>query len=158
MHKFSYDWQKNYRKDKPGAVAVQHLQDFITKHLKYSTNEYQEVKKQTKKIDTSIVKQEKEQKTEEIKLKNEAKKTRSYKVKGQISLKNILSKQEKKCLEMAVNDNETFEPLTATEQRVFDLLIDGKSYIETSEEMDISITTVKTHVNAIFQKKNLNIN
>ena len=43
--------------------------------------------------------------------------------------------------------------LTPTEQRVFDALIDGLSYKETAELLNLAQTTIKTHVNSIFQKR-----
>lgn len=43
--------------------------------------------------------------------------------------------------------------LTPTEQRVFDALVDGLSYKETAELLYLAQTTIKTHVNSIFQKR-----
>ena len=43
--------------------------------------------------------------------------------------------------------------LTPTEQRFFDALIDGLSYKETAELLNLAQTTIKTHVNSIFQKR-----
>jgi len=34
-----FDWQKNYRKDKAGIKAVQHLYEFITNNLKVETTQ-----------------------------------------------------------------------------------------------------------------------
>lgn len=43
--------------------------------------------------------------------------------------------------------------LTPIEQRVFDALVDGLSYKETAELLNLAQTTIKTHVNSIFQKR-----
>ena len=43
--------------------------------------------------------------------------------------------------------------LTPTEQRIFDALIDGLNYKETAELLTLALTTIKTHVNSIFQKR-----
>lgn len=43
--------------------------------------------------------------------------------------------------------------LTPRNQEVYDLLVEGKTYDEIAKELIISYTTVKTHINIIFQKK-----
>lgn len=45
------------------------------------------------------------------------------------------------------------EPLTETEQKVLDLLLEGKSYKQCCEELFISDKTIKTHVSNIFSKR-----
>lgn len=45
-------------------------------------------------------------------------------------------------------------PLTEKEQIIFDLLLKGFSYDGIAEKLTISMTTVKTHINNIFSKKN----
>ena len=46
--------------------------------------------------------------------------------------------------------------LTETEQEILKLLLKGFSYKECSEILIISLTTVKTHINNIFRKRNVN--
>lgn len=43
--------------------------------------------------------------------------------------------------------------LTPTEQKIFDALMDGLNYKETAELLNLAQTTIKTHVNSIFQKR-----
>ena len=45
------------------------------------------------------------------------------------------------------------EPLTEQEQKVLDLLLEGKSYKQCCEELFISDKTIKTHVSNIFSKR-----
>lgn len=45
------------------------------------------------------------------------------------------------------------QPLTEMEQTVLDLLLQGLNYKQIAEKIPISYTTVKTHINNIFQKK-----
>lgn len=45
-------------------------------------------------------------------------------------------------------------PLTEKEQIIFDLLLKGFSYDGIAKKLTISMTTVKTHINNIFLKKN----
>ena len=47
------------------------------------------------------------------------------------------------------------QDLTIQERKIFNLLQSGKSNKEISEEMNISLSTVKSHVNSIFSKLNI---
>ncbi len=61
---------------------------------------------------------------------------------------------EKKSLE---NDDILINlPLTEKETEILDCLCDGLDYKEIAEKLFISPTTVKTHANNIFSKKNIN--
>ena len=42
--------------------------------------------------------------------------------------------------------------LTDREQRVMDLLIEGKSNIEVAAELQVSVNTIKTHLRHVFRK------
>ncbi|WP_372520897.1 LuxR C-terminal-related transcriptional regulator, partial [Candidatus Ruminimicrobiellum ovillum] len=46
--------------------------------------------------------------------------------------------------------------LTEIEQQIYDLLIDGNSYEEVANVLQRKITTIKTHVAHIFDKKQVN--
>ncbi len=59
------------------------------------------------------------------------------------------SVQEEEC---AAADEKLLSSLTQREEEVLDLLTQGYGYAEVSEKLFISNTTVKTHVNNIFQK------
>ena len=54
--------------------------------------------------------------------------------------------------ESASADEKLLSSLTQREEEVLDLLTQGYGYAEVSEKLFISNTTVKTHVNNIFQK------
>lgn len=47
---------------------------------------------------------------------------------------------------------EKLTTLTSRERDVFNLLVQGYSYKQAAEHLNIALTTLKTHVNAIFQK------
>jgi DNA-binding NarL/FixJ family response regulator len=47
------------------------------------------------------------------------------------------------------------QDLTIQERNIFGLLQQGKSNKEISDELSISLSTVKSHVNNIFSKMNL---
>ena len=55
----------------------------------------------------------------------------------------------------ATNEKELFENLTKTEKTIASLLKDGYKNTNISEELDISINTVKTHVKHIYEKLNV---
>lgn len=42
--------------------------------------------------------------------------------------------------------------LTDREQRVMDLIIEGKSNNEIADELEVSVNTVKTHLRHVFRK------
>lgn len=46
--------------------------------------------------------------------------------------------------------------LTPKEQKVLDLLMDGKDYKEVAAELSLALSTTKTYINAIFGKKLVN--
>lgn len=48
------------------------------------------------------------------------------------------------------------QPLTEMEQTTLDLLLQGLNYQQIAEKIPIALTTVKTHVNHIFQKRGYN--
>jgi DNA-binding NarL/FixJ family response regulator len=50
---------------------------------------------------------------------------------------------------------ETFEPLTAREQEVLQLILTGKSNRSIADTLNISESTVKTHARNIFSKYNV---
>ncbi|MFA9373392.1 MAG: LuxR C-terminal-related transcriptional regulator [Poseidonibacter sp.] len=55
----------------------------------------------------------------------------------------------------ATNEKELFENLTKTEKTIASLLKDGYKNTNISEELDISINTVKTHIKHIYEKLNV---
>lgn len=55
----------------------------------------------------------------------------------------------------STNEKELFENLTKTEKTIASLLKDGYKNTNISEELDISINTVKTHVKHIYEKLNV---
>ena len=56
---------------------------------------------------------------------------------------------------MTNNLSHVIEPLTKTEDEVLKLLLDGLKYSEISEQLNIKISTVKTHVFNIYSKLNV---
>ena len=54
-----------------------------------------------------------------------------------------------------VDEKKLFEPLTKTEKKIAKLLKNGYTNMDMSEELDISINTVKTHVKHIYEKLNV---
>lgn len=56
----------------------------------------------------------------------------------------------------ALNQVETLDPLTAREEEVLKLILDGKSNREIAEILFISENTVKTHIRNIFSKYDVN--
>ena len=54
-----------------------------------------------------------------------------------------------------INEKELFENLTKTEKTIAVLLKDGYTNINISEELNVSINTVKTHVKHIYEKLNV---
>ena len=54
-----------------------------------------------------------------------------------------------------INEKELFENLTKTEKTIASLLKDGYKNTNISEELDISINTVKTHIKHIYEKLNV---
>jgi len=54
-----------------------------------------------------------------------------------------------------INEKELFENLTKTEKTIAILLKDGYTNINISEELNVSINTVKTHVKHIYEKLNV---
>lgn len=55
----------------------------------------------------------------------------------------------------STNEKELFENLTKTEKTIASLLKDGYKNTNISEELDISINTVKTHIKHIYEKLNV---
>ena len=49
-----------------------------------------------------------------------------------------------------------YSHLTVQERKVFDLLKEGKSNKEIADEFSVSVSTVKSHVNSIFSKLDVN--
>ena len=54
-----------------------------------------------------------------------------------------------------VDEKKLFEPLTKTEKKIAKLLKNGYTNMDMSEELDISINTVKTHVKHVYEKLNV---
>lgn len=51
---------------------------------------------------------------------------------------------------------EIFNDLTKTEKKIAILIKDGYTNVQISEELDISINTIKTHIKHIYEKLNVN--
>lgn len=62
-------------------------------------------------------------------------------------LKNIVEKKDDK-----VDEKKLFETLTKTEKKIAKLLKTGYTNMNISEELNISINTVKTHVKHVYEK------
>ena len=56
----------------------------------------------------------------------------------------------------APSDSAVETELTPAEQKVLDLLMDGKDYKEVAAELSLALSTTKTYINAIFGKKLVN--
>ena len=54
-----------------------------------------------------------------------------------------------------VDEKKLFEPLTKTEKKIAKLLKNGYTNMDMSEDLDISINTVKTHVKHVYEKLNV---
>jgi len=52
-------------------------------------------------------------------------------------------------------NNNLIKSLSVQERKIFTLLKDGKSNKEISEEFNIGLSTVKSHVNNIYSKLNI---
>ena len=65
-------------------------------------------------------------------------------------LKSMVEKKDNK-----VDEKKLFEPLTKMEKKIAKLLKTGYTNMNISEELDISINTVKTHVKHIYEKLNV---
>jgi DNA-binding NarL/FixJ family response regulator len=65
-------------------------------------------------------------------------------------LKSMVEKKDNK-----VDEKKLFETLTKTEKKIAKLLKTGYTNMNISEELDISINTVKTHVKHIYEKLNV---
>lgn len=114
-----------------GLNAYEYLRKFITEACMLSEDE------------DNILKEIENGKKNELKIKNKEK---------------VLKKIVKKVLtfERLMKDYEMQEEtLTTREQDILNCLLEGNNYQETSEILQISIATAKTHVNRIFQKKGL---
>lgn len=136
---------KNY----VSGAAYRHLRNFITKGLHLDPSElkaYHKALSNQQKIQTKIKKK--------VLLKEE---TDNYfcefsKLKRQIYKElDIEQKELKKFKKLYIN-----EGLTDTETKVVQLLKQGFSYRECAQKLFISDTTIKTHVNVIFQKRGVN--
>ena len=53
------------------------------------------------------------------------------------------------------DDEKLFEILTKTERKIAKLLKNGYTNLNISQELDISINTVKTHIKHIYEKLNV---
>lgn len=131
------------------GAAYQHLRNFITEGLHLDSNElkaYHRALSNQQKIQTKIKKKV---------LLNEE--TDNYfhefsKLKRKIYKElDIEQKELKTFKKLYIN-----EGLTDKETNVVQLLKQGFSYRECAQKLFISETTVKTHVNAIFQKRGVN--
>ena len=65
-------------------------------------------------------------------------------------LKSMVEQKDNK-----VDEKKLFEPLTKMEKKIAKLLKTGYTNMNISEELDISINTVKTHVKHIYEKLNV---
>jgi DNA-binding NarL/FixJ family response regulator len=135
---------KNY----VSGAAYQHLRNFITEGLHLDPSEL-------KAYHNALSNQQK------IQIKNKKKillneETDNYfcefgKLKRKIYKELDIEQKELKTLKKYINDG-----LTDTETKVVQLLKQGFSYRECAQKLFISETTVKTHVNVIFQKRGVN--
>ena len=57
--------------------------------------------------------------------------------------------------DIKIDEEKLFETLTKTENKIANLLKNGYSNTDVSEELEISINTVKTHVKHIYEKLNV---
>lgn len=57
--------------------------------------------------------------------------------------------------DIKIDEEKLFETLTKTENKIANLLKNGYSNTDISEELEISINTVKTHVKHIYEKLNV---
>lgn len=133
-----------YHKTKPGAAAVEHLREFIIKsfegkELKHIEQEYLKDKKQ----------KEIQNKQAEKAAKKELKKAQKELLSIKLPNLNKILKEESLDI-MITND------LTEMEQQIYDLLVDGNSYEEVANILQKKLTTIKTHVANIFDKKQVN--
>ncbi len=133
-----------YHKTKLGAAAEQHLREFIikvfsSKEIKQTEQIYLQNKKRT------IKRSKKAAKITKKNIKEAKKELLSIKLPN---LNKIL--KEESLGIMITND------LTEIEQQIYDLLIDGNSYEEVANVLQRKITTIKTHVAHIFDKKQVN--
>ena len=65
-------------------------------------------------------------------------------------LKNMIEKKDNK-----VDEKELFKNLTKTEKRIATLLKNGYTNTNISQELNVSINTVKTHIKHIYEKLNV---
>lgn len=133
-----------YHKTKPGAAAVEHLREFIiksfeVKELKHIEQEYLKDKKQ----------KEIQNKQAEKAAKKELKKAKKELLSIKLPNLNKILKEESLDI-MITND------LTEMEQQIYDLLVDGNSYEEVANIIQRKLSSVKTHVASIFDKKQVN--
>ncbi|CAM3950553.1 response regulator transcription factor [Arcobacter cloacae] len=57
--------------------------------------------------------------------------------------------------DIQIDEEKLFEILTKTERKIAELLKNGYSNIDISNELEISINTVKTHIKHIYEKLNV---
>jgi DNA-binding NarL/FixJ family response regulator len=65
-------------------------------------------------------------------------------------LKNMIEKKDNK-----VDEKELFKNLTKTEKNIATLLKNGYTNTNISQELNVSINTVKTHIKHIYEKLNV---
>lgn len=132
-----------YHKTKLGAAAEQHLREFIIKAFSG---------KETKQAE-QIYRQHKKNQIAEVNkmVQNKEKYKRDKKELLSIKLPNLNKYLKDENLGIMITND-----LTEIEQQIYDLLIDGNSYEEVANVLQRKITTIKTHVAHIFDKKQVN--
>lgn len=86
------------------------------------------------------------------KIRAEAEKMFNSKIESKEAEQQALNTSGSRCVK-SINEDEILERLTEKEVEILHLLVDGFSYKECAESLCISETTIKTHVNNLFGKK-----
>lgn len=66
-----------------------------------------------------------------------------------------IDKKEKNIQEIVFDENNSYKRLSKQEKKVLEMLLQNKSYKTIAEEMNISISTVKTYMKRIYEKTNI---
>lgn len=147
-----------FYKDRVSGAALVHLRNFIVQNLYLDNNELKiirsllpEYPQATKKIQRVRADKAVDNRfCEFLKLEKEIYKSLDIERSGN-ELMCFTQRSRKDKLFMEIT-----EKLTNAELKVLELLKQGYSYSECAEKTFTSYTTIRTHVNAIFQKKKVN--
>ena len=121
--------------------AVDYLNDFILKELRLTPEEQENYKKAAIKSGVTL---RKEKRPYVRKVGKASKETNKIFREIENSCDKIFNSYGKIAKANA---------LTQTEDRILNLLLQGYSYSDISEKLSLSLTTIKTHVVHLFQKK-----